>query len=144
LVWWSCPLEMYYFIQIHLFILHALKCSFSGGIRRGSNCNILENQGEYVHRGIYMASSQRGRKLRLNYQRKRRLVQKLLFGYLCWNVLFCTLRSKEKAYHNEHFCRRSGQRSRVRKLQYIADLERTVDSLQVILWPCMLYIYVEF
>lgn len=28
------------------------------------------------------------------------------------------------------FKRRSGQRSRVRKLQYIADLERTVDSLQ--------------
>ncbi|EMS53379.1 hypothetical protein TRIUR3_32634 [Triticum urartu] len=26
---------------------------------------------------------------------------------------------------------RSGQRSRVRKLQYIADLERTVDSLQI-------------
>ncbi|KAL5665562.1 hypothetical protein ACJX0J_025670, partial [Zea mays] len=25
---------------------------------------------------------------------------------------------------------RSGQRSRVRKLQYIAELERTVDSLQ--------------
>lgn len=28
--------------------------------------------------------------------------------------------------------RHSGQRSRVRKLQYIAELERTVDVLQVI------------
>lgn len=31
---------------------------------------------------------------------------------------------------DKSFKRRSGQRSRVRKLQYIADLERTVDSLQ--------------
>jgi len=29
-------------------------------------------------------------------------------------------------------CRHSGQRSRVRKLQYIAELESTVDVLQVI------------
>ncbi|KAF8693350.1 hypothetical protein HU200_038739 [Digitaria exilis] len=34
---------------------------------------------------------------------------------------------------DKSFKRRSGQRSRVRKLQYIAELERTVDSLQVIL-----------
>ncbi|PNT68777.1 hypothetical protein BRADI_3g45170v3 [Brachypodium distachyon] len=32
---------------------------------------------------------------------------------------------------DKSFKRRSGQRSRVRKLQYIADLERTVDSLQL-------------
>ncbi|XP_037447218.1 uncharacterized protein LOC119316932 [Triticum dicoccoides] len=32
---------------------------------------------------------------------------------------------------DKSFKRRSGQRSRVRKLQYIADLERTVDSLQI-------------
>jgi hypothetical protein len=46
----------------------------------------------------------------------------------------CPLRFNIDAYSAiQHFCRRSGQRSRVRKLQYIAELERTVDSLQVIM-----------
>lgn len=64
----------------------------------------------------------------LSYQCKMRqgfIVQFVLMHY------FLYVEKKTKTLQrNTHFCRRSGQRSRVRKLQYIADLERTVDSLQ--------------
>ncbi|KAI4983912.1 hypothetical protein ZWY2020_036021, partial [Hordeum vulgare] len=38
---------------------------------------------------------------------------------------------------------RSGQRSRVRKLQYIADLERTVDSLQYLISSFAMFLSME-
>lgn len=67
----------------------------------------------------------------------------IIFVDGCWAFLLNILQCKRKcnvhwysidAYsENQILCRRSGQRSRVRKLQYIAELERTVDSLQVML-----------
>ena len=61
-----------------------------------------------------------------------------MLNFSSWNTtlqkkISCPLKFNIDAYSaNQHLCRRSGQRSRVRKLQYIAELERTVDSLQVI------------
>lgn len=71
------------------------------------------------------------------------ILKQLLFDG-CWTFLVETLQGKRTCHvlwdsvlmpnsAIQHFCRRSGQRSRVRKLQYIAELERTVDSLQVIM-----------